>query len=196
MSSDHQPTGLRPWQFFVLAALGCATATTWIAKSDGVMAVVLLTVIIAAAALAALAAYRTVGPLVGPLPDRTPMVGYRTRAALEREKALTLRAIKDLEFDRAMKKVSEDDFREMSAPLRGRAARLIRQLDASVGYRSHVERDLAKRLGDRATVDAPRDAAPSDEAVEPRTPATRTCTGCETANDADARFCKACGAKL
>ena len=39
------------------------------------------------------------------------MVGERTRAALEREKMLTLRAIKELEFDRAMGKMSEEDFR-------------------------------------------------------------------------------------
>ena len=44
------------------------------------------------------------------------MLGGRTRAALEREKALVLRSIKELEFDRAMGKVSEKDFAEMSAP--------------------------------------------------------------------------------
>ena len=51
------------------------------------------------------------------------MIGQRTRAALEREKMLSLRAIKELEFDKAMGKVSDDDFREMSGPLRSRAPR-------------------------------------------------------------------------
>ena len=50
------------------------------------------------------------------------MLGGRTRAALEREKTLVLRSIKELEFDRAMGKVSEKDFAEMSARLRARAA--------------------------------------------------------------------------
>ena len=37
----------------------------------------------------------------------------RQRVALERDKALTLRAIKELEFDHAMGKVSDNDFAEM-----------------------------------------------------------------------------------
>ena len=76
------------------------------------------------------------------------MVGQRTRAALEREKLLALRAIKELEFDRAMGKLSESDWQEMSGRLRARAARLMRQLDAGAGYREQVEQELAKRLGD------------------------------------------------
>ena len=77
------------------------------------------------------------------------MVGQRTRAALEREKMLTLRAIKELEFDRAMGKLSEADLQEMSGRLRARAAGLMRQLDAGAGYRDQIERDLAKRLASR-----------------------------------------------
>ena len=71
------------------------------------------------------------------------MVGQRTRASLEREKMLALRAIKELEFDRAMGKLSEADWNEMSGRLRARAARLIRQLDAGANYREQIERDLA-----------------------------------------------------
>ena len=37
----------------------------------------------------------------------------------------------------------------MSGRLRARAARLMRQLDAGAGYREQIERDLAKRLGER-----------------------------------------------
>ncbi len=37
---------------------------------------------------------------------------------MEREKALVLRSIKELEFDRAMGKVSPRDFDEMSTRLR------------------------------------------------------------------------------
>ena len=61
----------------------------------------------AATALVGLAMLRTVRPLVSEHDDRTTMVGQRTRAALEREKLLSLRAIKELEFDRAMGKLSE-----------------------------------------------------------------------------------------
>jgi zinc ribbon protein len=108
------------------------------------------------------------------------MIGQRTRTALEREKLLVLRSIKELEFDNAMGKLSETDFQEMSSRLRVRAARLIRVLDAGGDYRAQVESDLAKRLGE----------APS----EPQ--AARFCSQCGTARDADARFCKSCGTKF
>ena len=45
-----------------------------------------------------------------------PLVGGRARAALEREKTLVLRSIKELEFDHAMGKVSDEDFAEMARP--------------------------------------------------------------------------------
>jgi len=143
---DAADAGLQPWQFFVLAALGCATAVTFISRGQGPTAIILLSVLMAAAALVGYAALRAVRPLVSPEQDRTVMVGQRTRVALEREKMMALRSIKELEFDRAMGRLSDDDWREMSGRLRARAARLIRQLDAGSGYRAQIERDLTKRL--------------------------------------------------
>jgi hypothetical protein len=102
------------------------------------------------------------------------IVGGRTRAALEREKALALRSIKELEFDRAMGKVSDKDFTEMSGRLRARAARIIRQLDAGGSYRDRIEKEIAKRIGAVANA----------------------CPSCGVSNDADARFCKKCGTAL
>src|SRR3954471_10688391 len=115
---------LQPWQFFVLAALGCATAATFMARGQGVTAVLLLALLMATAAIVGLGTLRALQPLVSPDEDRTLLVGRRTRAALEREKLLTLRSIKELEFDRAMGKVSEEDFTEMSRRLRARATRI------------------------------------------------------------------------
>jgi len=178
---------LQPWQFFVLAALGCATAATFLARGRGITAVVLLTLLIATAALVGMMSLRALQPLVRPSDDRTVVIGQRTRAALEREKTLTLRAIKELEFDRAMGKLSEEDFREMAGRLRARAARLIKQLDAGAGYRAQIERDLAKRIDARASA-----------AIEPvaNVSAHQACVSCQTHNDADARFCKGCGRAL
>jgi len=170
--------GLQPWQFFVLAALGCATAVTFIARGQSVTSIVLLSILMATAALVGLAALRTVRPLVGTEEDRTAMIGHRTRVALEREKMLALRSIKELEFDRAMGKLSDADWKEMSGRLRARVARLMRQLDAGAGYRGQIERELEKRLGEKTSVTVPSE---------------RACASCATVNDADARFCKSCG---
>jgi hypothetical protein len=171
---------LDPWQFFVLAALGCATAALFASRGQGVTAVVLLTVLMGATALVGLAVLRTLRPLVSPEDDRTSMFGQRTRVALEREKMLALRSIKELEFDRAMGKLSDSDWSEMSGRLRARASRLMRQLDTGSGYREQIERDLAKRLGQ----------------TTPRPTPTPGCPSCATMNDPDARYCKRCGNQL
>jgi hypothetical protein len=185
-STKHHPSttnakagvqSLQPWQFFVLAALGCATAVTFMARGQGMMAVVLLGALMAAAALVGLAALRAVLPLVSPQEERAA-VGQRTRAALEREKLLALRAIKELEFDRAMGKLSDEDWKEMSGRLRARAGRMMRQLDAGAGYRATIEQELAKRLASRSRE------------------SSNACAACHTINEADAKFCKNCGTAL
>ena len=179
----QEDQGLQAWQFFVLAGLACATVATFMARGQSVASIVLLTVLMAATTIVGMAVLRTVRPLVFGDEDRTAMIGQRTRVALEREKLLVLRSIKELEFDKAMGKLSETDWQEMSTRLRTRAARLIRQLDAGGGYRSQIEQDLQKRLGESARPDTDAQAA-------------RFCSQCGTAREADARFCKACGAKL
>lgn len=198
-TADHEPVepqqplkdqGLQPWQFFVLAALGCATAATFMARGQGIVAVILISILMAGAAFVGLMAVRTVQPLVSEQDDRTVMIGQRTRVALERDKLLTLRAIKELEFDRAMGKLSEEDFKEMGGRLRARAARLIRQLDAGAGYREQIERDLEKRLADTKSAKGVTATERKDAK------AAQVCAACTTANDADAKFCKSCGAKL
>jgi len=199
---------LQPWQFFVLAALGCATAATFMARGRGLTAIVLLSVMMACAALVGMAVLRALRPLVSPEEDRTIVIGKRTRAALERDKTLALRAIKDLDFDRAMGKLSESDWKEMSMRLRARAARLMRQLDAGEGYRAQIERELEKRLADAGARLKPSryegaDKDPDDRSAKAladdrsaKALAEHLCASCSTANDADARFCKNCGNKL
>jgi hypothetical protein len=204
MSSETSIESLQPWQFFVLAGLGCATAVVFVARGQGVAAVILLSVLMGAAVLVGVAALRTLRPLVTTAEDRTPMVGQRTRVALEREKMLALRSIKELEFDRAMGKLSDADWQEMSGRLRARAGRLMRQLDAGGGYRDQIERDLDARLSASRAAGAvspgpaasPGRPTPSAEPSSATASAERTCASCATVNDGDARFCKNCGNKL
>ena len=191
MSSETSTDTFQPWQFFMLVGLAAATALVFMAvfvwHTDR-PAAILLSVTVGTAAFAGYTAWRTVAPLAGDEAESTPTsVGGRTRAVLEREKLLTLRAIKDLEFDRAMKKVSEQDFTEMSGRLRTRAAGLIRQLDSTVSYRDEIDRELARRV---AAV------LPAAATVPVAAVATRPCAGCGMANDTDAKFCKSCGAPM
>jgi hypothetical protein len=62
-----------------------------------------------------------------------------------------LRSIKDLEFERDVGKLSEEDFQRLSTELRGRAKAILRQLDDEL--REHrakakqlLERELAHEL--------------------------------------------------
>src|SRR5712671_762219 len=130
MSSETSTSSLQPWQFFVLAALGCATAVTFLVRSRGIVPIILLAVLMATTALVGLAALRAVRPLVSPHDERGVVVGQRLRVLLERDKALALRTIEGLEFDRAMGKISDEGFHGMSVRLRARAGRLMKQLDA------------------------------------------------------------------
>ncbi len=188
--SEGDQQRLQPWQFFVLTALACATVLTFLARGAGPVPIVMFTVLMFATALAGLAMLRTVRPLVGPPQELAAEIGERTRAFLEREKMLALRAIKELEFDKAMGKVSEEDFLEMTGRLRARAGRIMRQIDAGSGYRAAIEKDLARRLAEK------RPGGDQAAGSPVSTRASRACAACSTANDPDARFCKACGAKL
>jgi hypothetical protein len=172
----------RPWHFFVLASLVAATAAVLMADRPTPEHLILISVTLAAAGLVGAAFHRTLLPLVSSTAELvSEPLGQRTRAALEREKTLTLRAIKELEFDRAMGKVAEEDYREMSGRLRARALGIMKQLDQGTSYRELIERELEKKRT-------------GEDPVLARTH-THTCA-CGTANDPDARFCKNCGARL
>ena len=184
-TSTERPDALQPWQLFTLAGLIGATVVVFLSRGQSPAAIILLSCAVFAAAYVGVTALRTVLPLAGTLlRDEAPeTLGDRTRAALEREKSLVMRTIKELEFDRGMGKVSEKDFAEMSARLRLRAARLMTELDAGSLYRVQIEKDVAQRLAKTDTPSA-------------KTRSTNDCAACASTNDADARFCKKCGARL
>lgn len=193
---DVKDQGFRVSHFFVLLSLVAATVAVMMARPNAPENLILISLTIGAAGLAALAFYRTIVPLVDPrAEERADAPSARLRADLEREKALTLRSIKELEFDRAMGKLSQQDFDQMAGRLRARAMGIMKQLEAGAAlYREQIERDLAARIGspDLKVRPATEKAAEIDRRPDLQ---VGQCA-CGTSNDADARFCKACGAKL
>jgi len=175
--------GFQPWHFYILLSMVGATAAVIVARDTHPAALLLLSGAVIAAGLVGLAAhYALKGFLTSGSVVAAPLA-EREREALEREKALALRSIKELEFDRAMGKVSDEDFKDIDARLRARAMSLIEQLEAvpaipDAGRAPNVGRDAG---GGR--VFRPGDSA-------------STCTKCQTTNDDDARFCKSCGTAL
>jgi hypothetical protein len=187
--------GFRPWHFFLLASLMTATVAVMISRQATPEHLVLISLTIVAAGLAATSFYRMLAPLAAQdLTTFSEPLSERARHALEREKLLVLRSIKELEFDRAMGKLSPKDFDEMSVRLRARAIALMKQLDeGSAGYRELIERELNARL---AVVKA--GVQPVHAVVAPHLEASPAdaCAACGTRNDHDAAFCKRCGAQL
>lgn len=183
--------GIRPWHLLLLATLVGIAAGVVVTRGTPPLNTIAVTITIASAALVAAATARAVVPLAAPESgEQIEMIGGRTRAALEREKMLVLRSIKEIEFDRAMKKISDADFQEMSIRLRSRAAAIMRQLDGEgLGYRAIIERDLATRVGATASVLVPAEA-------DVPAPGVRACGACGAEADVDARFCKSCGARI
>lgn len=184
--------GFHPWHFFVLVSILLATVAVFMTRRSTPENLVLLSFTIAAAGLAAGALYRMLLPLttrdLGVLDQ--PMT-ERYRATLERDKALTLRTIKELEFDHAMGKLSKKDFDEMVLRLRQRAVALMKQLDEGRSYTSVIEQDLKKRLAARGSGAAHDSTAAVSTAV-----ATTVVCACGALNDHDAVFCKKCGTRV
>jgi hypothetical protein len=189
--STKEEPWLQPWQFFLLGGMLAATATVVVATGQSPANIIILSLTVVSVSFVGLGAYHLLLPLVAKDVAAPPMIAGRTRVALEREKTLVLRSIKELEFDYAMGKVAKADFDDMSARLRSRAAGLIRQLDAGGGYKEQIAREVEIRLKeDTAQADTAK-AGHAEATVEPG-----SCGSCGTVNDEDAKFCKNCGAKL
>jgi hypothetical protein len=134
---------------------------------------------------------------------------FGARSAEEEQKRAVLRALKDLEYERSVGKISEDDYREYAARYRTEAKRLIQNLNEHLAeQRKQVERELERRLSK-----ADRKAAPNEATLEPASarsesdeeadiepekssPKGLACPACGVQNELDARFCKACGKHL
>ena len=170
-AAPQEDSGFRPWHFYMLLSMAGATWAVIVSKHTEPAALLLLSAaVIASGVVASAVHYTVVGFMAGDESIAAPVTG-RTREYLEREKALTLRSIKELEFDHAMRKIGEKDFAELSARLRARAVELMETLEQS-------DAELARQK-------------PATKPI----PAGQ-CSSCSTINESDARFCKQCGAKL
>ncbi|HEY1587049.1 MAG TPA: hypothetical protein VGH63_15245, partial [Polyangia bacterium] len=100
-------------------------------------------------------AFRAAHALVkdAPVVEAGVVATGKRRKELEREKASLLKALKELDFDHQMGKVSDKDFADIGATYRGRAIRVMRQLDdAGRDYEAMIAADVGKKLA-AATVE-------------------------------------------
>lgn len=164
-------SGLQPWHFYLLLSMAGATWAVLQARDTQPASLLLLSAAVLAAGAVGIALHYAVLGFMGvALPEHGPLA-RSAREALEVEKVIVMRSIKELEFDRAMRKISDADFAEIDQRLRARAVSLMAELE-------------------RPDADAPVDVPPAAAAVDDR------CPSCDVQNDADARFCKSCGQRL
>ena len=168
-------TSTNAGQFFLLLSMVGAIAAVAFARDTHPVALLLLSGAVLAAGLVGFAVHRALAGFFGAEGPPPPVTGT-VRDDLEREKALALRSIKELEFDHAMGKVAEADFTELRTRLRARAL------------------DVMEALERAPEPPAPPPSGPAPTAVTPVT--SQICAACQTENDGDARFCKQCGGKL
>lgn len=130
----------------------------------------------------------------------------------DEKKQAVLRAIKDLDYERSVGKLSEDDYRELSQRYRAEAKALLRAQDAALApAREKAEEIIAKkRRGEpidgaaKSTSGKRKKNKKVDEQVKQvdnkastsTDDAPRVCASCSTENDDDAKFCKGCGGPL
>ena len=190
-STDANYSSLRPWHLFVLAGLLASTLGVIVVRPGDPVVLVILVAAIGSAAGVGFALYRTLSPLAAvDFKENTQIIGGRTHAAIEREKTLVLRSIKELEFDRAMGKVSDHDFDLMGRRLRTQALVVMKQLDDDMpGYREVIEREVAQRLA----IELRNEHTPAERSREE---GRQVCTNCGTKNETDAKFCKGCASPL
>jgi hypothetical protein len=191
--------GFQPWQFYLLLSLGAATWAVVVSRDSHPAALLLISAGVIGAGLAAIALHGALAAFFGQQSDEKPL-SAGAKDVLEREKALVLRSIKELEFDHAMRKVGDRDFAEIGARLRARAMELIQSLDRAGGQVSSAPAGSRPTTSALQNAGAPGLHSETYSALRPTPSAIAStdheCSACGTRNDADAKFCKHCGTNL
>jgi len=134
-------------------------------------------------------------------------LGRVSKGELRDEKRRLLRAIKELEFDFGMGKLSKQDYESVSSAYKMRAIEVMRALEGNADLHPEVAALLRGESPERASEEPePAGAEPAAKGVgedssgsaiaEAAAGAGTACPSCEVNNDDDARFCKHCGAAL
>lgn len=127
--------------------------------------------------------------------------GLPERKALIAEKQTLLRAIKDIQFERELGKISDEDFDRLDKAYRRRAKRVLALLDQDLDpYRVRAEKEIADAMGEadehgpyRRGTRKKNEKGGAKVAAKPR---GVECPACGVDNAKDAVFCKSCAARI
>jgi hypothetical protein len=114
-------------------------------------------------------------------------------ARLSEQKEQVLSAIKDLDFEHAAGKLSEEDYQQVRADFLARAAEILTRQEELAGGRAPAAASAPPARETAPAVSEKTAAPPSAPAEEPLRP---YCVACGQQNPEGARFCFRCGAKI
>ncbi len=117
---------------------------------------------------------------------------------LSSRKKMLLRALKDLENERAIGKMEDEDFEQIASTYRAELKGVLQRIDESLApHRARAEEALRGHLEKVGLTEAaPQETAPEPEPVAQAAPARVSCASCGESNEPDAKFCKGCATKL
>lgn len=135
------------------------------------------------------------------LDRRTPVVAPASpRQALEEERRVIVRAIRDLDFDYRTGKLNEADYRALRAVQVERGAEVLRRLDACSPEPATPETGSYNGLGAGDPVDAEIEASVTtvkrERAAGGQVRAAAACPACGNVISPGDRFCAQCGRLL
>lgn len=127
-------------------------------------------------------------------------------------KKMLLRALKDLDNERAIGKLEAEDYEPIAAQYRAELKAVLTKIDDSLAPTRALAEEAAREYLEKAAIEraektekkskkkrAPtKDEPAEDEAMkdEPAEDARVVCPKCEAKNEPDAKFCKECATKL
>jgi ribosomal protein L40E len=110
---------------------------------------------------------------------------------LTSRKKMLLRALKDLENERAIGKIEPEDYEPIAAQYRAELKAVLTKIDESLAPTRALAEEAAKKFLAKAKLEA------KDEESKPEVDEERVaCPKCEAKNEPDAKFCKECATKL
>jgi hypothetical protein len=162
--SRVRPTTAAFWA--VLGALGATIVTGFTLGLELALLVIAGSVLVAVIALF----WSSVRNLAGDTPlSIDEALGMGAPTAAEEQKRAVLRALKDLEFERGVGKISEQDYLEYSARYRAEAKRLIAAVDESLGPVQELAEKLAnERLREAGLLQEDAEKAGPKPDAEPK----------------------------
>ncbi len=113
-------------------------------------------------------------------------------AELEARKKAALQALRDIDFERSIGRLSDEDHAALEKKYRDEARAAMKAIDEGLGpWLKRADEMLAR--AEKGVV--AKAEVKTEEKIEAKADA-HACPKCETVNDADAVFCKKCGTRV